>query len=221
MSRPLGRLYLVATPRPDQPEAEFLARVEAALDGGVDTLQLRCKADSPQYGEARPYIALAQRVGALAQARDVPFFVNDRVDVALASGADGVHLGQGDLPAEWARRLAPGLQIGLSTHSPEQAARAQAEHPTYFAVGPVYATPTKPGRAAAGLAYVRHVAALCPAVPWYAIGGVDLSTVDDVVAAGATRVAVVRAVLDAPDPARAAADLLARLPDAWEARVCR
>ncbi|GAA5513973.1 thiamine-phosphate synthase [Deinococcus carri] len=213
---PLGRLYLVATPRPGQPEAEFLARVEAALDGGVDTLQLRCK-----DGEARPLIALAERVGALARARDVPFFVNDWVDVAAAGGADGVHLGQGDLPAEWARRLAPALQVGLSTHSPGQAEEAILARPAYFAVGPVHATPTKPGRAAAGLAYVRHVAALLPPVPWYAIGGLDLDTVEEVVAAGATRIAVVRAVLDAPDPARAAADLLARLPLLREAAPCR
>lgn len=211
---PLGRLYLVATPRPGQAEAEFLARVGAALDGGVDTVQLRVK-----EGEARPLIRLAERLRDLAHARGVSCWVNDRVDVALASGADGVHLGQLDLPAAWARRLAPSLRVGLSTHAPEQAARALAEHPAYFAVGPVYATPTKPGRAAAGLAYVRHVAALRPAVPWYAIGGIDTGTVDDVVAAGATRIAVVRAVLDAPDPAPAAAALLARLPQ--EVTPCR
>ncbi|EYB67781.1 thiamine-phosphate pyrophosphorylase [Deinococcus phoenicis] len=160
-------------------------------------------------------------MGALARARHVPFFVNDRVDVAAASGADGVHLGQGDLPATWARALAPQLLLGLSTHSPEQATRAILARPAYFAVGPVHATPTKPGRAAAGLTYVRHVAAQFPSVPWYAIGGIDRDTVDEVVAAGATRIAVVRAVLDAPDPARAAADLLARLPAPREAAPCR
>lgn len=215
-SRPLGRLYLVATPRPTQPEADFVDRVAAALDGGVDTLQLRVK-----DGEARPYIALAERLRELAHARNVPLFVNDRLDVALAGGADGVHLGQGDLPACWARRLAPGLLIGLSTHAPEQAAGALAELPAYFAAGPVYATPTKPGRAAVGLEYLRRVAAQAPAVPWYAIGGIDLTNVDEVVRAGASRVAVVRAVLDAPDPARAAADLLVRLPTAREVRPCR
>ncbi|MFD1732386.1 thiamine phosphate synthase [Deinococcus malanensis] len=99
MTRPLGRLYLVATPRPDQPEDEFVVRVEAALDGGVDTLQLRCKADSPAYGEARAVIRLAGRLRDLAHARGVPLFINDRVDIAAASGADGVHLGQGDLPS--------------------------------------------------------------------------------------------------------------------------
>ncbi|MGM9323120.1 thiamine phosphate synthase, partial [Deinococcus aquaticus] len=88
-----GRLYLVATPRAGQPEGEFLARVAAALDGGVDTLQLRCK-----DWEARAYIALGERVRDLSAARGVPLWINDRVDVAAAIGADGVHLGQGDLP---------------------------------------------------------------------------------------------------------------------------
>lgn len=203
-TRPLGHLYLVATPRPGQSEAEFLRRVEDALAGGVDTLQLRCKADSGPYGEARPYIALAEQLRDLAHARNVPFFVNDRVDVALAAGADGVHLGQNDLPVEWARLMAPGLRVGRSTHRPEDAARALAEASAYFATGPVHATPTKPGRVAAGLDYVRHVAALRPALPWYAIGGIDLSNVQAVLDAGATRIAVVRAVLDADDCAAAA-----------------
>ncbi|GGL02782.1 thiamine phosphate synthase [Deinococcus radiotolerans] len=202
----LGHLYLVATPRAGQPEPEFLARVGAALDGGVDTLQLRCK-----DWEAGAYIALGERVAALARARGVPFFINDRVDVAAACGADGVHLGQGDLPPAWARRLAPGLPLGLSTHVPAQAHAALAEVPAYIAAGPVHATPTKPGRAPAGLAYVRTVAALNPPLPWYAIGGIDASNVHEVLVAGATRVAVVRAVLDARDPAQAASDLRAAL----------
>ncbi|RJF71672.1 thiamine phosphate synthase [Deinococcus cavernae] len=205
-TRPLGVLYLVATPRAGQPEPEFLARVEAALDGGVDTLQLRCK-----DWEAAPYIALGEKVRELAHARNIPFFINDRVDVAVAVGADGVHLGQNDLPVRWARELAPQLRVGRSTHRPEDAEAALREAPAYFAAGPVHATPTKPGRAAAGLEYVRHVAALTPPLPWYAIGGIDLHTLDAVLDAGATRVAVVRAVLDAPDPAQAAQALRVRL----------
>ncbi len=208
--RPLGHLYLVATPRPQQSETDFLLRIQDALDGGVDTLQLRCKADDSRYGEARPYIALSEKVRDLAHARHVPFFVNDRIDVALAAGADGVHLGQDDLPVVWARQIAPKLRLGRSTHKPADADQALAEAPAYFATGPVYATPTKPGRAAAGLDYVRHVAALAPALPWYAIGGIDLSNVQDVLNAGATRIAVVRAVLDARDVV-AAADALRRV----------
>ena len=205
--RELGRLYLVATPPPEQDEAEFLSRIEAGLAGGVDTVQLRCKPEDPRYAEARPYIALAEQVRDLAHAHNVPFFVDDRVDVAVAAGADGVHLGQRDLPTRWARDLAPRLMVGRSTHALEQAAAALAEGPAYFACGPVHATPTKPGRAAVGLDYIRTVAALRLLCPWYAIGGVDAQTLPAVLDAGARRVAVVRAVLDAPDPAEAAAEL--------------
>ena len=217
--RPLGALYLVAMPRPDQPEPDFLARVQAALDGGVDTLQLRCKATDPRYGEAGPYIALGEKVRALAHARNVPFFINDRVDVAVAAGADGVHLGQGDLPVRWARQLAPHLRVGRSTHRPHDADAALREAPAYFATGPVHPTPPNPGRAAAGLEYVRHGARLNPPLPWYAIGGIEMDTIDAVLEAGATRVAVVRAILDAPDPARAAAALRAKLPRAAPAGI--
>ncbi|MFC4638953.1 thiamine phosphate synthase [Deinococcus hohokamensis] len=221
----LGRLYLVATPRAGQAEEDFVARVAAALDGGVDTLQLRCKADYPAYGEARAVLRLAGRLREMAHDRGVPLLINDRVDLAAAAGADGVHLGQEDLPLAWARALAPGLGVGLSTHHPAQAAAAVAQRPAYFAVGPVYATPTKPGRMAAGLDYVQHVAQTHPeartGVPWYAIGGLDLTTVDRVVEAGARRIAVVRAVLDDPDPAEAANRLRACLPTTpLEAPAC-
>ncbi|GGJ69745.1 thiamine phosphate synthase [Deinococcus aquiradiocola] len=200
-----GRLYLVATPRPELPEDEFVARVEAALDGGVDTLQLRCK-DT----EAVPYLALAARLRPLCERRGVPLYINDRPDVAAACGATGVHLGQGDLPPAFARALAPHLQVGRSTHAPAQALAALQDAPAYVAVGPVHATPTKPGRAAAGLDYVRW-AARHVQLPWFAIGGIDAVTLPDVLQAGARRVAVVRAVLDAPDPARAADTLKAML----------
>lgn len=197
---PLGRLYLVATPRAAMPEPEFLARIRAALDGGVDVLQLRCK-----ELEALPHLRLAERVRDLARAARVPFIVNDRPDVALAVGADGVHLGQNDLPPVWARRvLPPGAIVGRSSHEPADAERALAEGATYFAVGPVWETPTKPGRQAAGLSYVHDVVARDVAVPWFAIGGITLENVGHVLDAGATRVALVRAILDAADPASAA-----------------
>jgi hydroxymethylpyrimidine kinase/phosphomethylpyrimidine kinase/thiamine-phosphate diphosphorylase len=202
-SHRLGRLYLVATPRPSMSDDEFLARVGAALDGGVDVLQLRCK-----NAEALWYIRLAERVQLLTRAAGVPFVINDRPDVAVAIGADGVHLGQQDLPPAVARELlAPNSIIGRSSHAPADAQRALDEGATYFAVGPVWETPTKPGRPAAGLSYVRQVSSRDVAVPWYAIGGITLENVAEVRAAGATRIAVVRAVLDAADPARAAAEL--------------
>lgn len=182
------------------PEAEFLARTAAALDGGVDVLQLRCK-----ELEALDYLRLARRVCELAHAHGVPFIVNDRPDVALAAGADGVHLGQRDLPPAWARQvLPPGAIVGRSSHEPAHAERALAEDATYFAVGPVWGTPTKPGRRATGLAYVRGIAARDVPVPWYAIGGITLENVEQLLQAGASRVAVVRAIQDARDPATAA-----------------
>ena len=207
--RDMGSLYLVATPRTGMPEGEFLERVHAALEGGVDILQLRCK-----EWDARPYLRLAERVGQLARDAGVPFIVNDRPDVALAAGADGVHLGQEDLPVAWARRIAPSLLIGRSSHEPAHAEQAIVEDASYFAVGPVWDTPTKPGRRAAGLSYVRDVASRSIDVPWFAIGGITLDNVHEVLDAGATRVAVVRAVLDARDPAEAArgfADALAQV----------
>jgi thiamine-phosphate pyrophosphorylase len=210
--RPLGRLYLVATPRPHLSEPEFFARVRAALDGGVDMLQLRCK-----DLEALPYLRLAERVCDIAQRAGVPFIVNDRPDVALACGADGVHLGQNDLPVEWARCVMPELAIiGRSSHAPADADRALAEGAAYFAVGPVWKTPTKPGRTPAGLAYVRNVAARAIEVPWFAIGGITLDNVSQVLSAGATRIALVRAILDADDPAAAAngfVEILGRVSD--------
>ena len=194
-----GRLYLVATPRPHYSDDELLARIRAAVDGGVDVLQLRCK-----ELEALAYVRLAERVLAIARDAGIPFIVNDRADVAMAVGADGVHLGQGDLPVDWARRILPDKVIGRSSHQPADAERAIAERASYFAVGPVWETPTKPGRSAAGLSYVRDVAARRPPMPWFAIGGITLDNVEQVLGDGATRIALVRAVLDAPDPARAA-----------------
>lgn len=212
--RPLGRLYLVATPRAHMAEAEFLARIRAALDGGVDLLQLRCK-----ELEALPYLRLAERVRDLARAAGVPFIVNDRPDIALAVGAEGVHLGQNDLPPEVARRVLPeGAMIGRSSHEPADAERALAEGATYFAVGPVWETPTKPGRRAAGLSYVHDVVARRVSVPWYAIGGITHANVGQVIEAGASRIAVVRAILDARDPAEAARIFAEALQQAGEPR---
>jgi thiamine-phosphate pyrophosphorylase len=202
----IGKLYLVATPRVHMSENDFLARVRAALDGGVDMLQLRCK-----NAEALPYIRLAERVRDLASAARVPFIVNDRPDVALAVGADGVHLGQHDLPVEFARRILPDGIIGRSSHEAAHAERAVSEEASYFAVGPVGETPTKPGRPAAGLSYVSDIAARAIAIPWFAIGGITIDNVDEVLARGATRIAVVRAILDADDPAVAAQALTSAL----------
>jgi thiamine-phosphate pyrophosphorylase len=142
--------------------------------------------------------------------------VNDRADVALAAGADVLHLGQDDLPVPVARKiLGPGPVIGRSSHSPAQADAAAAEDGVgYFCAGPVWATPTKPGRPGTGLELIRHVASRRPDRPWFAIGGIMAGNLGEVLAAGARRVVVVRAITEATDPGAAAAALAARLAEA-------
>ena len=207
-----ARLYFVCEAGDDLAELDRL--LEAALSGGCELIQLRDKdADEAALLSAAPiFRAAADRHGAL-------FLINDRADLVGATAADGVHVGQDDMPVAEARRLAgPGAIVGLSSHRPEQfdAARSAtgSDRPDYLSVGPVWATPTKPGRPAAGLDYVRHVAeAADGALPWFAIGGIDAAGVSEVVAAGATRIVVVRAVRDAADPEVAARDLRAALPE--------
>ena len=197
-----ARLYLV-TPALEP------ARLTALLDGGVDLVQLRMKdaADEEVLREAAWMREACAAAG-------VPFLLNDRPDLARAAGADGVHVGQDDTALAQARAtVGPRALVGLSTHAPEQLAAAGPEA-DYLAVGPVWATPTKPGRAAAGLAYVAHAAAQAGARPWFAIGGIDAGNVHAVVEAGARRIVVVRALVEAADPAQAAATLQAALLEA-------
>ncbi len=181
--------------RPDL--ADFLA---AAVRGGVDIVQIRERG-----------LLDRELLDALTEAREVthrlavPLVVNDRPDLAALAGADAVHVGQDDLPVREARSF--GVPVGLSTHAPEEIDAAQAD---YLGVGPVHATPTKEGRAAVGFDLVRY-AAEHATQPWFAIGGIDRTNVEAVVAAGATRIAVVRAIGDAPDPEAAARELRAAL----------
>ncbi|SHN29287.1 thiamine phosphate synthase [Cryptosporangium aurantiacum] len=190
-----ARLYLCTPDRPDL--AEF---ADAVLAGGVDIIQLREKGIEARHELQRLEILkeACERHGALLA-------VNDRADVALAVGADVLHLGQDDLPVTWARRiLGDDVLIGRSTHSPEQAAAADAEPGVdYFCVGPCWPTPTKPGRPAPGLDLVRHVATVATR-PWFAIGGIDEARLGAVTDAGAARVVVVRAITEADDPEQAA-----------------
>jgi thiamine-phosphate pyrophosphorylase len=191
-----ARLYLITPARSD-----LGAFLEAAVRGGVDIVQIREKelADEeliPVLHEARQ---VTRRLG-------VPLVVNDRPDLATLVGADYVHVGQDDLPVDLARRF--GIAVGLSTHAPEEIDRADGD---YIGVGPVYSTPTKEGRPPVGLELVRYAAAHARQ-PWFAIGGIDETNVWDVVEAGATRIAVVRAIGDAADPERAAASLKDALP---------
>jgi thiamine-phosphate pyrophosphorylase len=190
------RLYLITPFRPDLDE--FLT---AAVRGGVDLVQLRDKRVPD-----RELLRHVEAARAVTRALGVPLVVNDRSDLALLGDADAVHVGKDDLPVESVRRL--GLSVGLSTHAPAEIDEADAD---YIGVGPVFATPTKPGRPATGLDLVRYAAAHAR-IPWFAIGGIDAANVADVVEAGARRIAVVRAVGEADDPERAARELRAALP---------
>ena len=174
--------------------------LERAIAGGADIVQIREK-----ELDDRALLERLEEAREITRLHGVPLVVNDRPDLAALVEADFVHVGQDDLPVSAARRLIGG--VGQSTHSRAEIDSSAAD---YIGVGPVYATPTKAGRAAVGLALVRH-AAQHSARPWFAIGGIGPETVDEVVEAGATRIAVVRAIADAPDPERAARALRARL----------
>jgi thiamine-phosphate pyrophosphorylase len=187
-----ARVYLVCDERPDG----FL---EAALSGGVDILQLRVKG-----AEDTRLIAAARRYGEICAAYGALFILNDRPDLVAAAGADGVHVGQDDMTVADARALVGHDRlVGLSTHTPEQIDAAAELDVDYIGVGPVHATPTKPGRPAVGLGLVRYAAARAR-VPFFAIGGVNEQNVRAVAEAGAGRVAVVRALTDAAAPSRTA-----------------
>jgi thiamine-phosphate pyrophosphorylase len=198
-----ARLYLCTPTRPDL--AEF---VDAALAGGVDIVQLREKSL-----EARDELAALELVSEQCARHGALLSVNDRADVALAAGADILHLGQDDLPVPWARRIVgDDMVIGRSTHDRAQAtAAARQDGVDYFCTGPCWPTPTKPGRPAPGLDLVRDTAAAESDRPWFAIGGIDETRLPEVLAAGASRVVVVRAITDAADPQAAAARLAATL----------
>jgi thiamine-phosphate pyrophosphorylase len=199
-----ARLYVVTDARRERGDLEDF--LESILEAGVDIVQMREK-----EAEGGDLVRWGQAFREAAVRHDALFVVNDRPDVAVALEADGVHLGQNDLPAEVTRRLVgPELIIGLSTHRQDQL-RAASSHADYVCVGPVHPTPTKPGRPAVGLGLVEE-AARQERRPWFAIGGIDTQTLPEVTAAGARRVAVVRAVTDSADPATAVRDLLAALP---------
>ncbi|HYI82357.1 MAG TPA: thiamine phosphate synthase [Acetobacteraceae bacterium] len=196
-----ARLYFVSD------AATSPSVLRAALAGGADMLQLRDPSltDDELLEVAADWRSLAGEYGAL-------LWINDRPDLALRAGADGVHVGQDDMPVAQARREAGGeLLVGLSTHSPEQLEAGIDSGADQLSVGPVWETPTKPGRRASGLEYVRHAAMRRPPVPWFAIGGIDAGNVAEVADAGAERAVVVRAIRDAPDPRAAAAQIRAAL----------
>lgn len=195
-----ARLYFVV-------EASASDRLlNEALAGGCDLLQLRDhEAPDDELLEA------CERFRDACDEHGALFVVNDRPEIALQAGADGVHVGQDDLPVGAVRRLVgPDVFIGLSTHSPEQFDEALSSGADYLSVGPVWETPTKEGRAATGLEYVRYAAAHATK-PWFAIGGIHEQNIAEVVAAGASRAVVVRAIRDADDPRAVASALKSQL----------
>jgi thiamine-phosphate pyrophosphorylase len=192
------RLYVITGDHGD--EVETARIVEAALEGGANVIQLR-KKTMPMLDQYR--LALALRI--LTREHEALLIINDHADLAIAADADGVHLGQDDLPPDAVRAL-PGFEarlIGRSTHSLAQAQLAVHVGVDYVAVGPVHPTPTKEGRPAVGTALVSRVAGIIDR-PFVAVGGIDHDNAARVVEAGARAIAVVRAVYDAPDPAEAA-----------------
>jgi thiamine-phosphate pyrophosphorylase len=206
------RLYLCT---PDRPDLEGF--VSACIAGGVDLVQLREK-----DLEARPLLARARLLARVCRDHGVPFILNDRPDLALECGADGVHVGQDDAPAGLARRIlgATGL-VGLSTHEPAQlvAALAEPEPADYLSAGPVVPTPTKPGRPGTGTGYLQEAADRCGAagVPWFVTGGVTPETVPGLARAGAERFVVVRYLTGSNEPRDAAR----RLRHAIDAALAR
>jgi thiamine-phosphate pyrophosphorylase len=201
-----ARLYLCTDAR--QRQGDLAAFLDAVLGAGVDIVQLRQKGL-----EAAHEMAYLEEFRRACDQHGALLAVNDRADIARAIGADVLHLGQDDLPVAAARQIVgPETLIGLSTHSEDQAAAAcSAADVDYFCAGPVWPTPTKPGRPAPGLGLVRYAAAVGSPVPWFAIGGIGADNIGAVIDAGARRVVVVRAITEAADAAAAAAALAARI----------
>jgi thiamine-phosphate pyrophosphorylase len=199
-----ARLYLVCGADPDGRELPTLLR--SAIAGGVDIVQLREKhlPDEELASIAKAARIMCEQLGTL-------LIVNDRPWVAREAGADGIHVGQDDIPPAEVRELVgPDMLIGLSTHSPEQIDAVDANLVDYIGVGPIHETPTKPGRPAVGLGLIRYAAAHAT-VPFFAIGGLHAGNLDEALAAGATRACALRAIADAEDPEQAARALRERL----------
>jgi thiamine-phosphate pyrophosphorylase len=201
-----ARLYLCTDSR--QERGDLVEFLDAALSGGVDIVQLREKGL-----EAREELALCEVFADAARRHGALFAVNDRADIARLAGADVLHVGQGDLPVAAARSIVgDDMIVGVSTHTePEVEAALVEAGVDYFCVGPTWPTPTKPGRPAPGLPLLEYAAHHRPDRPWFAIGGIDHDSVEQVIAAGARRAVVVRAITDAADPNAAAAALSAAL----------
>jgi len=200
-------LYLVAgreaLPEHFYDDKTFLSVIEQSIKGGVDIIQLREK-----NGKESEVLKLAQEIKKLIYNTDILFIINDRLDLALAADADGVHLGQDDLPLDQARKISPtGFLIGLSTHSIEQGKEGINSSADYLGIGPVFQTPTKPNYKVAGLEYVEWANKNSIDKPFFAIGGINETNVDKVINAGASKIAVVRAIMSSENPRQSAEEI--------------
>lgn len=200
------KLYLVTNSDGFNSDDEFLDAVASSLKGGVDVLQLREKNSS-----AKRIIELGKKIRQLCSIYNTIFIINDRIDIAKIVDADGVHLGQDDADIEAAREiLGESAIVGISTHAPEQALKAQVDGADYVGVGPVFTTPTKPGRSSVGLGYVSWAFENLE-IPFFAIGGIDLTNLNEVISAGGKKVAVVRAIINSEFPQKSAEEFVKQL----------
>ncbi len=192
-------LYLVTNRDGFNSDADFFTIIEKAIEGGVDIIQLREKNETEKR-----ILEIAEGIKRLIANTNILFIVNDRVDIALACDADGVHLGQDDLPVQEARKITPySFIIGLSTHSIKQGQNSLLSSADYIGVGPVFETPTKPDYNAVGLEYVKWANDNIKQLPWFAIGGINEINIKDVINTGAKKVALVRAIMNSKNPYKA------------------
>ncbi len=196
-------LYLVTSSENFENDDDFLNAIASSLEGGVRLLQLREKSH-----DAKRIIELGKKIRELTSIYDAIFILNDRIDIAQIIEADGVHLGQDDIGIKEAKNiLGDKTIIGVSTHCPEQARKAVAQGADYIGVGPIFTTPTKPGRIAVTTEYAKWVSQNIE-IPWYAIGGIDFDNVQEVLDSGAKKIAVVRAIINAKNPSKAVKEFI-------------
>lgn len=198
-------LYLCTPIRDD-----LLAFAAAAMKGGVDIIQLREKT-----AEARTIIRYAKEIRKISEDFGVPFFINDRPDIALEVGADGVHVGQDDVDVELVRRILPEVLVGLSTHSPAELQDSLSKEVDYISAGPIVPTPTKPGRSGTGLGYAEQASALSPR-PVFVTGAVQPSAIPELVSRGIRHFVVVRYLTESADPYHAARQLRNAIDEALD-----
>ena len=206
-----SKLYLVASPEPSLNRSSLDVAL-AGIKAGVTYLQLRDK-----LAQDQDLISLGTKISQAAKSKGTTFIINDRIDLALATGADGVHLGQEDMSVKAAKKIAPDLLVGVSAHNLEQALEAQKQKADYISVGPVFHSPTKPDIHPIGLPKLKEIVEKV-GIPVVAIGGITVETVSQVVNTGVDFIAVISAINNAPDMIKATFDLQNRITEASNGR---